>query len=221
MSTCQSNNICSLYIDNELSQSQLHTFEEHLTTCTECTKKIEKLRNISNKLHSINDSPDIEDGYKRLKARLSYKMHLAPYGSSRDPYFIFKLTPVLAAAAIIAVFLPLLHIHTTNTENTQNNLPAISNTLLLSSTNTMRIAPIQEKGIIVDEAITATHINSNSEFLRSIVIDPTKFTEFDVFKPEILKETDSIDIIIFDTPALVFHEVDSFGFSHPVFLLQE
>ncbi len=221
MSTCPSNNIHSLYVDNELSQSLRHNFEKHLTTCDSCSKKVEQYKNIHKDLRSLDVTPDVEEGYKRLKARLSYKTHLAPYGSARDPNFVFKVTPFLAAAAILAVFFPLMNLFTEKDFNTQTQAVTIHNGFFFPSVNTSQIVPIQSKGIVLDEDITMARINAHEYSLFDVDLDASELTEVDVFKPNTLKDDIAIEIILFDSPALVLHETDNFGLSNPVFLLRE
>ncbi len=227
MSICQNKNILSMYIDNELPDSTKLSVEEHLQTCDSCAKKIEMYMGLKKGLTSlplIEEDYDNEEAYKRLKAKQRYKANLAPYGSSRDPYVISKLTPILAAAAMIAVFFPVLNIFTGIQETVQDSTFVSTNVesgYLFPTVNTTQIAPMQEKGVVVDDALISSRINSDSSYLSPILLDASKLTEFDVFKPSELSNNQSIDIILFDSPATVFHETDSFGISHPVFLLWE
>ncbi len=223
MSICQDKNILSMYVDNELTESEKSSFEKHLQECKACSKQVLQYTNIRNGLKSITLEYDNDAGYKRLKARKSYKSHIAPYGSKRDPYFISRLTPFLAAAAILAVFFPLLNNFSNDTETAQHtaalDASLIANTFF-PTVNSVQIAPLQEKGIVVEDHIVQARINSRAAYLHTLSFDGAKLTEFDVFKPSHLSDK-PIEIILFDSPATVLHETDHFGFSNPVFLLRE
>ncbi len=223
MSICQDKNILSMYVDNELTESEKSSFEKHLQECEACSKQVSQYNSLRNDLQSIEFEYDNDAGYKRLMARKSYKSHIAPYGSNRDPYFISRLTPFLAAAAILAVLFPLLNVFSDKTDTTQHTASldaSLTSGNFFPTVNSVQIAPIQEKGIVVEEPIVQARISSRSAFLRTLTFDGAKLTEFDVFKPSELSNK-PIDIILFDSPATVLHETDHFGFSNPVFLLRE
>ncbi len=222
MSTCPSKNIHSLYIDNELTQSLRHKFEKHLSTCESCTEQIKKYSALRNNLASLNEESDIESGYDRLKLRLRYKTTVAPHRTYNISSFIMKLTPVLATAAVIALFFPFIS-NTVNdaTFSTLSSGVSLHENYLLPSVGSVNVAPMQVKGVIIDEELTLARINSNAQGLYTIQLEASKFTEMDVFMPSVLKDDEPIEIILFDSPAVVLHETDNFGLSNPVFLLRE
>ncbi len=222
MSTCPSNNIHSLYVDNELNQSLRHNFENHLNSCDTCKKQVAQYLEMRNKLQSLNEQIDVEEGFERLKTRFSYKTNIAPHRTLSFAAFVLKLSPVLAAVAIFALFVPLINSSVDENIATHSySNSSLNEYYVFPSSVSNEVAPMQQKGVVVEDAITLSRINSKCGKLYAVEIDPGKFIEMDVFMPANIKESDFIDIILFDTPSLVLHETDDFGFSHPVFLLRE
>ncbi len=220
MSICPDKINISLYVDNELNHSHKKSLEKHLDTCEHCSKQLAQYKNIRRNLNLLSTEYNTETGYERLKTRQRYKSYLTSYRVSKDPLFFIKLTPVLAAAAVLAVLLPLTGFFS-GLRSSPQDTPVLANNVLgnylFPSVNAITIAPMQERGVVADDAIAGSRISET----HTVMLDATTLTEIDVFKPAALKNNNPIEIIMFDSPALVLHETDTFGFSIPVFLLRE
>ncbi len=220
MSTCQSEKVCSSYVDNELSQSLKHSFEKHMSACEHCAQKVKKYSEIRSTLRSGNESYNTEEGYNRLKDRMSFKANVNPPRQHTSVIsMLVRVLPAVAAAVIVAVLLP--RIQHGRREN-QENLEYYPSSLLVeryfySDGDAFGVAPMQLTGVILEQPLMLLSLDSHAY----VSIDPTKFTEIDVFKPKNLTNNEPIEIILFDSPAVVLQETDNFGFSNPVFLLRE
>ena len=77
MSTCPSNDIHSVYLDNELPETYVGTYEAHIKSCPKCAAKLASLRAVSTVFRSdaggmTLDKASLDKSWERLQARLSY-----------------------------------------------------------------------------------------------------------------------------------------------------
>ena len=77
MSTCPSNDIHSVYLDNELPETYVAPYEAHIKSCPKCAAKLASLRAASAAFRTdakamTMDEAALGKSWERLQARLSY-----------------------------------------------------------------------------------------------------------------------------------------------------
>lgn len=116
MSTCPETDIHSIYLDGELPEQFKIEYEQHVANCPECARKLKQLREVheifaaDSKSISLTES-ELEESYRRLQARLSYKKVLnfkkEEYSFGKKIFSISKYAVVgVAAAAAVAFIMP-------------------------------------------------------------------------------------------------------------------
>ncbi len=97
--------LCSRYLELELSAAERKDFEEHLNSCPSCREKLEDIRLIRQrlkKLKPITTTPDFETV---LRAQIQMSKHMGRFG--RSPYWplpAYLRWPALGLAAALLVF---------------------------------------------------------------------------------------------------------------------
>ena len=131
MSTCPSNDIHSVYLDNELPETYVALYESHIKSCPKCAAKLASLRAVSAAFRSEADGMTLDasslgKSWERLQARLSYSKttnRVYRFPESGDPsiysavaeqvrrltalgidYEIIPGVPAFSAAAAAAIF---------------------------------------------------------------------------------------------------------------------
>lgn len=186
MSTCPSKDIYSLYADNELPERFKKEFETHLLHCPKCRKVLDTYSALHTKLCKDAETlelnaTELEEGYVRLKARLSYTSVVFPNKSFSS--LALKLLPA-AAALVFAVTLPFA-------------VSAFKTTVLqivtISSSN-VNAVPIQQRGILANDTVQAASLASALGTDYKITLDMPKLTSVNVFQPEL--QADNVKIYI-------------------------
>ena len=113
MFTCPDKDIHSLYLDGELPEEYVAEYEAHIASCEKCRKELGKVQ----KLHALfaadskaisMSKADMDSSFERLQARMSYsKVTQKPLSFERKTHGIFKDIIGAAAAAVIAIILPI------------------------------------------------------------------------------------------------------------------
>lgn len=113
MSICPSNDIHSIYLDNELPEIYKAEYEKHLESCPECQKKLAKLKALHELMNSDSnlitpDSHYLDQSFDRLMVKMNYAKTIEKSSSSvtKSRYFIPSVAAA-AAALFLAVALPL------------------------------------------------------------------------------------------------------------------
>ncbi len=110
MYTCPTDDIHSIYLDNELPFEYVAQYQEHIKNCPACQKKIENLKKVSsifkNDSKNINlGEPFLTESFNRLETKLRYSKNTD--FSKEKPHYVSKIVPFVAAAAVfVAVILP-------------------------------------------------------------------------------------------------------------------
>jgi hypothetical protein len=120
MSTCPSKDIHSIYLDNELPAAYVSEYEAHIQGCPKCTAELAKLRAVREALRSDAQflTPDIhylDQSWERLQSRMSYSKvtkKIYHFPTAQLKYII----PTAAAAAVLALILPIRAVKTTSPE---------------------------------------------------------------------------------------------------------
>lgn len=157
MSICPENDIHSVYLDGELNSPYKEQYLEHLQTCSSCSEKLQKLKNLQTILKEDSESitlseKQLEDSYEKLSTLLKFrnvtkKSTVSPWST------VMKAVPAMAAALIIAVVLP---IRLSNTTPTSQDMSFISQANSVPKLFT-------ERGVLADESVS----NSTTPILVS------------------------------------------------------
>ena len=148
MSICPENDIHSVYLDGELNSPYKEQYLEHLQTCSSCSEKLQKLKNLQTILREDSESitlseKQLEDSYEKLSTLLKFRN--VTKKSTVSPWTtIMKAIPAMAAALIIAVVLP---IRLSDTGNTTQDMSLISQANSVPKLFT-------ERGVIADESVS-------------------------------------------------------------------
>ncbi|MBP5243207.1 MAG: zf-HC2 domain-containing protein [Succinivibrio sp.] len=111
MSTCPTNEIHSLYLDNELPQTHREQYEAHIAECEVCKAQLEKLRELRSLfVKDANEiSPDkdfMDKSYERLMLKMKYSKH-AGHSVKNSGRSWKIIVPAAAAVAVLALAIPL------------------------------------------------------------------------------------------------------------------
>lgn len=157
MSICPENDIHSVYLDGELNSPYKEQYLEHLQTCSSCSEKLQKLKNLQTILKEDSESitlseKQLEDSYEKLSTLLKFrnvtkKSTVSPWST------VMKAVPAMAAALIIAVVLP---IRLSNTTPTPQDMSFISQANSVPKLFT-------ERGVLADKSVS----NSTTPILVS------------------------------------------------------
>ena len=63
MYSCPTDDIHSVYIDNELPQNYVSDYENHLKVCPKCSAKVEQLKKIKNIIKMDSDTISVDNHY--------------------------------------------------------------------------------------------------------------------------------------------------------------
>lgn len=105
MSLCPSNDLHSVYLDNELPQEFVAGYEDHINNCPECKAKLEKLKAVRGMftVDSKEITPDehfLDESFDRLTIKMSYAKNVR---QPRKEFSVKSFSYVaMAAAAVIA-----------------------------------------------------------------------------------------------------------------------
>ena len=113
MFTCPTNEIHSLYLDNELPVSHKEQYEAHLASCEKCKAQLEKLRALRGIF--AKDSEEIsldkafmDASYERLMLKMKYSKNTVKTSAPKFSSRVWKIAvPAIAAAAVLALAIPL------------------------------------------------------------------------------------------------------------------
>jgi len=180
MYSCPTDDIHSIYLDNELPSEYVKEYESHLESCEKCRAKLESFRRIKNTFNKdsaeIKLSQDFMDSsFERLQTRMRYsknavKIHEFPVSEKTVRWALSA-----AAAVIIAAVLPV----------------SISNAVKAGSDNNANIASITPVTRPQNEPIARQNVVINGNLNSSLVqtvgtrnISNSALTNLDVLRPE-------------------------------------
>lgn len=105
MSFCPTNDIHSVYLDNELPKQFKADYEKHIQSCSHCQKELEKMKSVRKFLQvdAKGISPDshyLDQSFERLRIKMAYSKTT----TSRKPQISLKNLGYVAmgAAAVLA-----------------------------------------------------------------------------------------------------------------------
>ena len=187
MSTCPELDLLSVYIDKELPRQYEQKLEEHLSTCSECKKQLEKMQFLQSSLQketssiSFSDS-ELDESFLRLKTKMNYKSVTTPTGFHYSNFARWAMPAITVAALFLAVILPV---------RANKNSPAqiISQPQVFSginASNQQNMVSLRETGVAREASLySTTPVSTTGERLTTATID--------IFRPD-LSQTITISI---------------------------
>lgn len=185
MYTCPTDDIHSIYLDNELPENFKAEYEAHLTSCEACRNKLEKLRGLKNLFQKDSTSIKLDEmfmkqSYERLQTKLRYSKNTRKILFKDKPEFKLNEKYIsagigAAAAIVVSLVIPLRF---------SSSKQALSSAQLASINPIERpvssSSPISNGNIVINGNINdnlAHNVSTGS------VNDP-RFADVDVFRPE-------------------------------------
>lgn len=198
MSTCPAKDIHCLYADNELQEPFKTEFEMHTASCGHCQKILSEYRSLRAKMRDSSDISflsnisderlQLDESYKRLKARLSYKKVVLPEKRFNT---VYTFIPAAAAAAIF-ILTAVFALRLPNTKFPQNQVYSPA------GISKSRAEPIQKRGIIASENVSTRSLASMLGTRYQFTLDTPQLTAIDVFRPELSTNVHDIRIPLTD-----------------------
>jgi len=225
MSFCPSNDIHSLYLDDELPQTYKAEYEEHLKTCSICQKKLEQLKALQSvfKDDAKNipcDKEFLDKSFDRLMIKMSYSKNALNNKSSKSSSFKY----IVSAAAAAAVFALVLPLRLSTSAKAENNIGSdiVANSVLAvapgieyptaikgsavpivagtsvsnkSKVSANNVSFDSGRSILLSGNIDESVLSSSAQKTKSIVSKNSMIKNVDVLKPDI-KNDETISIRI-------------------------
>ena len=185
MSFCPTDDLHSIYLDNEMPQVYKAEYESHIKACPECQRKLENLR----KLHELFDSDSkaisldndrLEKSYDKLMARMAYSKNVHKAEKRKNTSWIYVCSAA-AAAMVFALIIPLrLNSKGSSVEN-QN--ATVASTLSTSSMQPVTSVSVGGgNGVIISGNIQSS-VMQVSSVGNTGNNEALFFTDVDVFRP--------------------------------------
>jgi hypothetical protein len=207
MSTCPEKDIHSIYLDNELPETYISEYEQHIKNCPKCTHNLEKLQKLHSdlKFDAEAHTPDhhfVDQSFERLQTRMHYvKVTHRAQKVSAFPVAGWTIPAVAAAVFAVFIFVP----------KSESLTPA--ETTAIHAITRAAIRPIAKNGVIVDGNLTHTTLASLfnkgrtleaaetqtiSEYQKTPRLDTfnASLTSVDVFRPDFTDGNASIAVKI-------------------------
>ena len=112
MSFCPSKDIHSVYLDGELPENYKAEYELHISHCEKCRKELEQLKAVSALFKADSDSLNLDshfmdESFQRLQIKMAYSRNIGKVPQKSPFKVISYAASGLAAAAVLALVLPL------------------------------------------------------------------------------------------------------------------
>jgi hypothetical protein len=201
MSTCPSKDIHSIYLDNELPAAYTGEYEAHIKACPKCAAELAKLRAVREMLRSdaqsvTPDSHYLDQSWERLQSRMSYSKVTKPAFRFHAEQFKYVI-PAVAAAAVLAVMLPVRAGRTAPDEQTaqitpiarHKNLTLAKNNVIINGNirHEMLGTSVFKKAGHTEPVAYGTDAGCNVPFMQESceygAINP-QLNDVDVFRPD-------------------------------------
>lgn len=195
MSFCPTDDIHSLYLDNEMPQIYKEEYEEHVKSCSACQAKLNKMK----KLHSLFsqdsnalnvDSHYMDQSFERLKLKMKYSKNTnasrKAQSSFKSKYFIPSLTAA-AAALLVAIIMP-------SSKNSDYSTASVSQALVSQLPTAKDVSLGSGRSVVISGNIHDTVlpvVDDNSSMIinasdnSSAVRTKDLITHYEVFSPDL------------------------------------
>ncbi|OJF77109.1 MAG: hypothetical protein BKP49_02945 [Treponema sp. CETP13] len=175
MSTCPSHDVHSMYIDNELPEPFKRNFEKHLLECLDCSTVMQQLKTVHDDLQEdskniVFSEEDLSASYERLQTKMRFASvtAVADNKSAKFSKTLWRTIPLVAAALVVAIVLP-LRFFSDNTNYVTDSIPSLQ-----SQQNIIQASLVENKGVIASDDLSHFSIDFSSMDLTSM----------DFFRPE-------------------------------------
>ena len=112
MSFCPSKDIHSVYLDGELPENYKAEYELHISHCEKCRKELEQLKAVRALFKADSDSLNLDshfmdESFQRLQIKMAYSRNVGKV-TQKSPFKVISyVASGVAAAAVLALVLPL------------------------------------------------------------------------------------------------------------------
>ena len=112
MSFCPNKDIHSVYLDGELPENYKAEYELHISHCEKCRKELEQLKAVRAMFKADADSLKLDEhfmdeSFQRLQIKMAYSKNIGKVPQKSPFKVISYVASGLAAAAVLALVLPL------------------------------------------------------------------------------------------------------------------
>lgn len=172
MSSCPTKDIHSVYLDNELPVAYIAEYESHVKTCAKCQAELQKMRSLSAALKSDGKSISLDNvymqqSYDRLMSRMRFsevskkavRFPIVRKVPTAVKYFI----PAAAAAALVAVFLPM------RLSGMKGNVPSSQQTAYIAPITRNKAMPVSQNNVIINGTIKPSSMGATIPFASQAV----------------------------------------------------
>ena len=153
MSFCPSKDIHSVYLDGELPENYKAEYELHISHCEKCRKELEQLKAVHSLLQADSDALKLDqhfmdESFQRLQIKMAYSKNIGRVPQKSPFKAISYVASGIAAAAVLAIVLPL------GLKSNKTNSTAVANTPLMQSVTSVSAVPVT--------AVSTNAINSGN-----------------------------------------------------------
>ena len=218
MSFCPSKDIHSVYLDGELPENYKAEYELHIEHCEKCRKELEQLKSLRALFKadsaSLNlDQHFMDESFQRLQIKMAYSKNIGKVPQKSPFKVISYVASGVAAAAVLALVLPLGLKSDAKAGQTASlaSASSIISTPLIQSVNTTSSVPITAvstsgktgnnvgydsgRSVVVSGNIQDVVLSSEKQ--RKISSSLTKnVSDVDVLRPDFQDEAISIKITV-------------------------
>lgn len=171
MSFCPSDDIHSIYIDNELPDDYKKQYEAHVNNCPDCQRKLSLLKGVSALLRqdAVSVCPDrhyIDESFDRLQIKMSYRKNSFENGRKQKFNFIYFVGA--AAAVFVALIVP---VRIANIQKNQNNgVYYVNPAMTTVSSGSISQVPVN--------SVISSKLAGKSSFVNNVAFDSRKSVVF-------------------------------------------
>ena len=191
MSFCPTDDLHSIYLDNEMPEAYKAEYESHIKVCPECQRKLENIR----KLHDLFDSDSksiemddarLEKSYEKLMSRMAYtkNIHKAEKKTNSSWKYICSAA---AAAMVFALIIPLRLNAKGSAVETGSTTVAVNNASPMQPVTNVSVGG--GNGVIISGNIQGSVMQVSSgtnNFAQNVNTNSSEglfLTDVDVFRP--------------------------------------
>lgn len=179
MYSCPTDDIHSIYLDNELPLNFVKEYETHIESCPKCKAKLDALRKIKSALKKDSktiqlDKQFMEQSFERLQTKLHYSKNTENVHEFPVSEKTVRWGMAAAAAVIIAAVLPVTVSNATKASSSQ-------------SANVASITPVtrpQSEPINQNVVVNGNLYNNLAQTVGTRNISNSALTNVDVLRPE-------------------------------------
>ena len=179
MYSCPTDDIHSIYLDNELPLAYIKEYESHITSCPACKAKLESLKRIKNAFQTDSKNIQLDKQFMNQSfERLKTKMHYSKNAATRFEFPFSEKTVrwgmATAAAVLIAAILPVTISNATKANNSNANIASIT------PVTRPQNAPLSNQNVVING-----NLNHNlAQTVGTRNISNSALTNVDVLRPE-------------------------------------